>query len=342
MGNNPKISVIVPIYNKEFFLNKSISSITRQTEKNIEIILVDDGSTDSSSDICEKFAKRDSRILYTRKENGGLTSARNWGSRYARGEYIAFVDPDDYIENDAYEKMLACSNNADIIIGGLVNEIGKRKLPRVMPKKLEGFYRNREIREKILPMFLVYGKCIGRELLLPQMGIFLFKREFLIEQNIFSDENITYSEDWLFSLEAIFKAKTVAVLHRAHYHYVSNYAGLTENFSPKVIEDYIKVLRKLDKIGILSCIPGDRCDNPNLILNFFQQTIKNLSFKKSSIINLSKELKSFFKMDYFKDLGKTINPNKIYLKKRILFYLIKYKCSFALILLYKFRNKKFR
>lgn len=336
MQNTPKISVIVPIYNKELFLRKSISSILEQTEKDIEIILVDDGSTDGSSKICEEFAKKDSRVLYKRKENGGLTSARNYGRRYASGEYIAFVDPDDYIEKDAYEKMLAYSKNADIAMGGLVNEIGKKRIFRVMPKNFEGFYENEAIRKKILPRFLVYGKHIGKDLLLASTDIFLFKKNFLDEQSIFSDENITYSEDWLFSLEAIFKAKTLAVLHNIHYHYVSNPLGLTENYNPKVIIDYVEVLRKLDNMGILSCIPESYSANPNLILNFFQQAVKNLSFKKEAIFNLSKELNSFFKIDYFKDLGTTINPRNIHIKKRIIFYLIKFKCSLMLILLYKY------
>ncbi len=336
MKNTPKISVIVPIYNKELFLKKSISSILEQTEKNIEIILVDDGSTDNSSEICKKFTEKDSRALYKRKENGGLTSARNYGRSYANGEYIAFVDPDDYIEKNALEKMLECSKNADIVIGGLINEFGRKKTLRIMPKKLEGFYEGDEICKKILPMFLVYGKHIGKDLLLAQLGIFLFKRKFLDEQNIFSNENITYSEDWLFSLEAIFKAKTTAVLHNVHYHYVPNPYGLTENYSPKVITDHIEVLRKLDRIGVLSCIPVSYYANPNLILNFFQQAVKNLSFKKGSVFSLSKELKIFFEMDYFKDLGKTIKARNIYIKKRIIFYLIKFKCSLLLILLYKY------
>ena len=332
----PKVSVIVPIYHKEFFLRKCVSSILEQTEKNIEIILVDDGSTDNSSKICEELVKEDNRIIYKRKENGGASSARNYGRLYASGEYIAFVDPDDCIEKDAYEKMLKSSNNADIVVGGLVNEIGKKKIFRVMPKNMEGFYEGEEIRKKVLPMFLVYGKNIGKDILLSAMHIFLFKKKYIDEQNIFSDENITYSEDWLFSLEAIFKAKTLSILHNVHYHYISNPLGLTENYNPKVIADYIEVLKKIDNMGILSCIPESHSTNPNLILNFFQQAVKNLSFKKGSIFKLSKELKYLFGMEYFKDLGTTIKPSNIHIKKRIIFYLIKYKCSLMLIFLYKY------
>lgn len=332
----PKVSIIVPIYNKELFLKKSVYSILEQTEKNIEIILVDDGSTDNSSEICENLAKTDSRVIYKRKENGGAASARNYGRLYANGEYIAFVDPDDCIEKNAYEKMLENSNNADIVVGGLVNEVGKKKIFRAMPKNMEGFYKDEEIRKKVLPMFLVYGKNAEKELLLASMDIFLFRKKYLDEQNIFNDENITYSEDWLFSLEAIFKAKTLSVLHKAHYHYISNSTGLTENYNPKVIVDYIEVLKKIDDMGILSCIPESHSSNPNLQLNFFQQAVKNLSFKKDSIFNLSKEVKTFFEMDYFKYLGKTINPANIHFKKRMIFYLIKFKCPLILVFLYKY------
>jgi len=332
----PKVSVIVPIYNKELFLRKSISSILEQTEKNIEVILVDDGSTDNSPEICEELEKEDSRIIYRRKENGGAASARNYGRLYASGEYIAFLDPDDYIEKDAYEKMLKNSNNVDVVVGGMVNEIGKKNIFRVLPKNMEGFYKNEEIRKKVLPMFLVYGKNIGKDLLLASMDICLFRKKYLDEQNIYNDEKITYSEDWLFFLEAIFKAKTLSVLHNVHYHYISNPLGLTENYNPKVIADYIEVLKKIDNMGILSCIPEPHRTNPNLILNFFQQAVKNLSFKKESIFNLSKELEIFFEMDYFKDLGKAINPGHIHIKKRIIFYLIKLKCSLILIFLYKY------
>ena len=105
MIEEKKISVIVPIYNVEKYLEKCINSIVFQTYKNIEILLIDDGSTDKSSYICEEWKKRDSRINVVHKANGGLSDARNCGLNIASGEYVCFIDSDDYIENDYIEKL---------------------------------------------------------------------------------------------------------------------------------------------------------------------------------------------------------------------------------------------
>lgn len=101
-----KVSIIVPIYNVEKYLSKCIESILSQTYKNIEIILVDDGSPDNSPQICDEYAKKDDRIIVIHKANGGVSSARNAGIDIATGKYIGFVDPDDYIENNMYELMM--------------------------------------------------------------------------------------------------------------------------------------------------------------------------------------------------------------------------------------------
>jgi glycosyltransferase involved in cell wall biosynthesis len=340
--NKPRVSIIVPIYNKASFLKKSINSILQQTEKNIEIILVDDGSTDNSPEICKEFAERDSRILYKRKENEGLTATRNYGRKFATGDYIAFVDPDDFIEANAYEQMLKCSNNADIVLSGLINEFGKKKITQTMPQNLSNFYENADIRKFILPLFLVYGKGIGENIQLMQFGIALFKKEFLNEENITGNEKITYSEDWLFSLEALLKAKSVAIEHNAYYHYVHNTQGLTENYSPKLVLDYIEVLHGLDKMDIFEYVPSQYGKHPNLAYNYLLHSIINLSRSKESIFVLSKKAKNILDMDYFNSLWQIINPANIHLKKRILFYLVKFKLSLSLILLYKLRQKFYK
>lgn len=100
------ISIIVPVYNIEEYLPRCIESILNQTYKNLELILVDDGSLDGSGAICDEYAKKDDRVFVIHKENGGSSSARNAGIRQARGEYLGFVDSDDYIEKYMYEKMV--------------------------------------------------------------------------------------------------------------------------------------------------------------------------------------------------------------------------------------------
>ena len=114
----PVISVIIPVYNVEDFLCKCVDSVLAQTFKDIEIILVDDGSTDKSGEICDEYAEKDDRIKVIHKENGGLSSARNAGLDIAKGEYIGFVDSDDYISYEMYEKLLCAAKrySADLVI----------------------------------------------------------------------------------------------------------------------------------------------------------------------------------------------------------------------------------
>ena len=113
-----KLSVIVPVYNAENELKKSIESILSQTEKNIEIILVDDGSSDNSLYICKEFEKKDRRIKVIHQENAGVSVARNTGIEVATGEYIGFVDSDDWIELNMYERLLseAQRSGADVVM----------------------------------------------------------------------------------------------------------------------------------------------------------------------------------------------------------------------------------
>lgn len=114
------ISVIVPVYNVEDYIYKCVESILLQTYSNLEIVLVNDGSQDRSGEICDEFSRKDNRIIVIHKENGGLADARNAGLDKAKGDYISFIDSDDFIENDMYEKMItACElENADISVCG--------------------------------------------------------------------------------------------------------------------------------------------------------------------------------------------------------------------------------
>jgi glycosyltransferase involved in cell wall biosynthesis len=333
LQNKPKVSVIVPVYNKEAFLQKSINSILQQTEKNIEIILVDDGSTDRSSEICQEFAKKDSRIIFKKKENEGAMAARNYGMSFASGDYIAFVDSDDFIEANAYEQMLKCSNDADIVISGLIHEFGHKKTSQTMPL----FCENADIRKTIMPLFLIYGKGIAKNMQLASLSRALFKKIFLSEENIISDEKITYSEDWLFFLESLLKAKSVAVEHNAYYHYVHNMQGLTENYNPKLVLDYVEILRKLDNMGVFEYVPQQYGKHPNITYNYLLQAIANLASSKESIFVLRKKLLNIFDMDFFNCIAQKIKPSNIPFKKRILFYFVKYKFVLLLILLYKFK-----
>ncbi|HFD6724085.1 TPA: glycosyltransferase family 2 protein, partial [Enterococcus faecium] len=114
------VSVIVPIYNVEKYLRKCVDSLLSQTLKEIEIVLVDDGSPDASGEIADEYQKKYSNVKTIHRENGGLGPARNTGIENATGEYVAFLDSDDWVESDMYEKLylVASKENADIVVSG--------------------------------------------------------------------------------------------------------------------------------------------------------------------------------------------------------------------------------
>ena len=119
MKKYPLISVIVPVYNVEQYLRQCIDSILNQTYQEIEVLLINDGSTDASDEICREYAERDSRIRYFVKENGGLSDARNYALDRAEGEYVTFVDSDDFLMEQALEKLYATSllGESDLVVG---------------------------------------------------------------------------------------------------------------------------------------------------------------------------------------------------------------------------------
>jgi len=125
MTNSPLISLIVPVYNVKDFLKECLNSVLNQTYQNLEIIIINDGSTDGSEQICKDYAKRDSRIILKHQKNSGLSAARNSGLKLAKGKYIAFVDSDDYIEPNLVERSLATvqKTGADIVVFGYNNQL---------------------------------------------------------------------------------------------------------------------------------------------------------------------------------------------------------------------------
>ena len=151
----PLISIIVPVYNIEEYLPRCIESILNQTYQKLELILVDDGSKDSSGIICDEYAKKDQRVVVQHKENGGSSSARNVGIKLAKGEYLGFVDSDDFIEPDMYEKMVvALEENACNIVQVARDEMDDKgkKLPDIckMPECLTTYSSEEFLKELLM------------------------------------------------------------------------------------------------------------------------------------------------------------------------------------------------
>ena len=149
----PKVSIIVPVYNAEKYLEECAASILNQTIKDIELILVDDGSTDFSPALCDSIAARDSRVKVIHKANGRASSARNAGIRAAGGEFVAFVDADDWISPEMYETMLA--QGADVCLCDFVRFQGDREFPNTHNTVKPGFYDRAQMIRDIFPHLVI-------------------------------------------------------------------------------------------------------------------------------------------------------------------------------------------
>jgi len=213
----PKVSVIVPIYNTGSYLKKCIESIITQTYKNLEIILVDDGSSDESLKICREFQKQDSRIKVFPQENHGVTYARRTGIRNASGEVIGFVDSDDWIECDMYEKLTDAYlvSGCDMVSSGIYRDYESYSVT-AFDVYDAGFYSDLE--ETIYPT-MVWDKKNNIFGLYAILVNKLFKREILSKvcENINTD--VFYGEDSLMLYSYCMEIKSIYILKKSFYHY---------------------------------------------------------------------------------------------------------------------------
>lgn len=248
MRDNFKISVIVPVYNCDKFLDTTINSIVNQTYKNLEIILVDDGSSDSSPLICDNWAEKDRRIKVIHKSNGGASSARNAGLDCATGDYIAFVDGDDYIDHDMYEIMLGhiVQYDADAAACGMVRE--NKNAPDEEWGSADAeieIVDNTELLRKV-------GQASGILPVSPCNKLFSRK----VIGDIRFDISLKYAEDVLFNYFAAKNIKKMVTQNVARYHYVNN----SDSVSHIVFDEH-----RFDEHRVMDIIINDAKDNNEII-----------------------------------------------------------------------------
>ena len=231
------VSIVVPIYNVEKYLDRCLDSIVAQTYRNLDIILVDDGSPDSCPQMCDAWAKKDSRIRVIHKRNQGLGMARNTGIENALGTYICFFDSDDYIAAETVEKAVkvAREEQAEVVIFGMTSVDGQgEERTRIVPKAEKLFFEGTEVQNQLLPA-LIDSKCAKSAIknLCLSACCCLFSMK-LIEQTEwrFISERKNISED-SYSLIWLFKyVHSAAVLPEPLYYYYVNDMSLSRSYRP--------------------------------------------------------------------------------------------------------------
>lgn len=217
-----KVSIIIPCYNVEKFIEKTILSAINQSLKEIEIIVVNDGSTDKTLDIIKKYKEKDERIILVDKKNGGLSSARNAGIKIARGEYIQHLDGDDFLEKNCCEEnyIYACKNNLDIVCFNLIKEeVNKRYIINTFEdfKELLIYTREEFFHE-------LYQKGINVSIVAK-----LIKRELYSKKGIFHPENISLGEDLFTIIKLGIGSTRIGKLNKEFYHYLYNFSSITND-----------------------------------------------------------------------------------------------------------------
>ncbi len=205
-----KVSIILPVFNVEIYLRDCLDSLLAQSYRNIEIILIDDGSKDLSGEIADEYAKKESRVIVFHKENGGVASARNLGLKNASGDFIIFVDPDDWITEDhvAYLLKLQHKNDSDVCMTtSLFTQRGEKQTEVIEEKLISP--------EKAAIMLLSPDMYVGSYSK-------IYRREWLLNNNLWQDETIFSGEGLHFTVKAVQYARSVTISNKKIYYYRRN------------------------------------------------------------------------------------------------------------------------
>lgn len=270
---NPTISVIVPVYNTEKYLPRCIDSILAQTFTDFELLLIDDGSKDNSANICDEYAAKDQRVRVFHKQNGGVSSARNLGLDNAQGEWITFVDSDDWIECE-YFSILASSSESDIIISYYVAEGWNGWVSNPFKDEI---FKEENIR-LFLNKYLISCNVPWAKLI---------KRCIIEKCKIRFDTNISYGEDTLFIMDCLRYVKSIEINSSSKYHYdCTNNTSLSKEI--KDIDFYLTLIDTISyRIRILSSLyNADRNAITMSIIRMHSNYIFNiLDYKSDKIKN---------------------------------------------------------
>lgn len=246
--NNITVSVIVPIYNKELYLEDCLESIINQTLKSIEIILVDDGSTDNSKKICEQYLEKDNRIKYYYQENAGLAAARQTGIDHSVGEYVGFIDADDWIDLDMYEEMYSKAKNyvADVVY---CNRIYNNDAYRPSKEIPVGFYNRDKILSDVLPISLAYiGKNGTKRALGWSNCRRIYSRKILNESNFEFDKRFRRSQDLQLTYETMLYAKGFYYMGDDYFYHARPVPdSLARGYTKNMWNLYIPLIERLYK-----------------------------------------------------------------------------------------------
>lgn len=342
---NELVTVVVPIYNVEKYLERCLKSVTEQTYRNLEIILVDDGATDSCPEICDEWAKKDDRIKVIHKENAGLGMARNTGIENATGDYICFFDSDDYVDTKTVEKAvdLAKKESADVVAFGMKLVDGDGNINESTPESKKQCYSGEEVISEFLPGIIQPDShnALVKNIRFSACSC-LFDIELINKVNWrFVSEREMISEDE-YSLLLLYKdVSKVAVLKEALYYYCENSSSLTHTYRKDRYERskhcYQNCVALCKELGYPPSVEK-ACMSPFIgnTVSSMKQAVAFYS-KKSEAISILREI---IDDETIRNVLLQKKHDNLRIKNRIFFWAIVHKCYFLCYLLLSLNNVK--
>lgn len=332
-----EISVIVPVYNVQKYLEQCVHSILEQTFTNFELLLVDDGSTDQSGAMCDELAKEDPRIIVFHKQNDGLGLTRKYGFEHCAGKYITFIDSDDYIASDYLQQLYkaAQSQKAELVISGFkkTDDAGNVLFDSTPNAEI---FKGDDVKNFLLPRMI--GSLPDRtdSIFVGMTGKLYVKELFASNPITFYSERKIQSEDLAFHLEALPYFHYAVVIAYSGYHYRTNLQSLSMKYKPGRFEEvkkvYFHTCKKMEELTL----PKDtkyRIDKMlyvQLLTCLDQETPK---VSNTSAWNCIKEIKSMISDPVVSDSVKEYPINRLDFKKKIYVLLLKYRFSILLYIL---------
>ncbi len=293
-----KISVIIPCFNDAKYLSKCIESVLSQTFSDFELLLLNDGSTDHTLTICERYSKIDTRIRVYSHPNKGVSYTRNRGIKLAQGEYILFIDGDDWIKNDYLEKHFYATNKDAWVISGLMRCVNDKFIPSCQFLKLIKSEESPILKKKKAILLFTHNS-------LSSPCCKMYQKKILIQNKINFDETLTYQEDILFNLDYLCFIEEINLIDYFGYIYVSHKYSSTSRFHPN-LNHIDRLLEKLQplintnfEINYLKRYLFD--SNLKRIINIFHFSSDKSKEEKIRELKKTFQSKSFkFSLDYIK------------------------------------------
>lgn len=271
-----KISIVVPVFNVEQFLQTCVDSIVAQTFDDWELILVNDGSTDSSGVICDRYAQLDSRIRVYHIANGGVSRARNYGLNHANGEWICFIDSDDYVDRTYLETFIN-TRSSDLRMQGYIKELpgGDHVIHTFLDSSTSPIA---DLISESERQYIINSPCFK-----------LYNLQIIRDNNILFDINTSYGEDHIFSLTYLLYVNSISVSTDAGYHY--RWAG--ENSLTRKIIDPEQLSYYIIESRRLSLLVLQRFHDINLVITYNDRLIKNCKFFIRNLFRLNNPFELF-------------------------------------------------